>query len=162
MTSLISSGNRPGYFCPDQLLKMTLYNEMAAVLLIRIFLGILFFWQGFDKVFNLKIRGVIETFKHPLIEKHFPPFLIPLAAYYTSYIELIGGFLLIIGFAKYIVLYLLGIDLLMVSLAFSIIKPMWDLQQIFTRLVLIAALLVLPSHWDVISLDYITSLYHFQ
>lgn len=161
MIAIIHSGASQEYFC-YKAFQMTFYNETIAVLLIRVFLGLLFFWQGYDKVFNLKIKGVIETFKHPLIEKHFPAFLIPFAAYYTSYVELIGGFLLIIGLAKYIVLYLLGLDLLMVSLAFSIINPMWDLQQIFTRLLLITALLILPSQWDMVSIDYLISLNQFK
>lgn len=133
------------------------YNEAAAVLLIRIFLGLLFFWQGYDKIFNVRIKGVIETFRHPLIEKHFPASLLTIAAYYTSFIEFAGGFLLIIGLAKYAVLILLGLDLLMVTLAFCIINPMWDLQQIFARLILISALLIAPPQWDVISIDYLIS-----
>lgn len=137
---------------------MILYNEASAIFLIRVFLGILFFWQGYDKVFNIKISGVIKTFEHPLIEKHFPKFILSVSAYYTSYIELVGGFLLVIGLSKQIVLLLLGIDLLMVSVAFSIIKPMWDLQQVFVRLLLIAVLLLAPSHWDIVSLDYLISL----
>lgn len=138
--------------------KMTFYNEAAAVLLIRIFLGLLFFWQGYDKIFNIKIKGVIETFRHPLIEKHVPAFLLTIAAYYTSFIEFAGGFLLIIGLAKYAVLFLLGLDLLMVTLAFCIINPMWDLQQIFARLILITVLLIVPHQWDIISIDYLITL----
>ena len=138
------------------------YNEIAAVFLIRIFLGLLFFWQGYDKIFNIKIKGVIATFKHPLIEKHFPSFLLSLSAYYTSYIEFLGGFLLIIGLAKYIILFLLGLDLLMVAMAFGIINPMWDLQQVFVRLFLIAVLLLSPSQWDVISMDYLLAFNKFK
>ena len=77
-----------------------------------------------------------------------------MGAYFTSYVELIGGFFLIIGFLKYYSLYLLGINLLVASFAFSITKPMWDMQFVFPRILLLLFLLIVPSNWDVISVDY--------
>ena len=130
-------------------------HQASAVLLLRVFLGIIFFWQGFDKIFRVKVSEEIKLFEHPLMEKHFPKILLVVASYFTSYIEMLGGFLLIIGFVKYHVLALLGLDLLMVSFAFSLLNPVWDLQQVFVRLVLIVALLLLPSQWDIFSLDYL-------
>src|SRR5205814_1042862 len=102
----------------------------------RIFLGILFFAQGFDKVFNIKVKEVIHTFEYPVHLKHLPAFPLVIAAYFTSYVELICGSLLIIGFIKYYALYLLGIDLLLVAAFFSIFDPLWDMKYIFPRLVL--------------------------
>ena len=133
-------------------------KEVMAVLIARVFLGFLFFFQGVDAVFNIKLKGVIETIRQPLMEKGVPKFLIVSGAYYTSYVELIAGFCLIIGFAKYYALYLLGIDLLMASVAFGILKPMWDMQFVFPRLALILFFLIAPSEWDVISVDYVWSI----
>lgn len=65
--------------------------------------------------------------------------------------------MLIIGFVKYYALYLLGIDLLMVAIAFSFIEQMWDLRHVFPRFILLLIALILPSEWDVISIDAIGS-----
>lgn len=137
-------------------------KEVMAVLIARVFLGLLFFFQGIDAVFNIKIKGVIATIEEPLTSKGVPRFLIVLGAYFTSYIELIAGLCLIIGFAKYYALYLLGFDLLIASIAFGIIKPMWDMRFVFPRLVLLLFILVAPSEWDVLSVDYVWSLIKFS
>jgi len=137
------------------------HHEIMAVFIARVFLGFLFFFQGIDAVFNITPRGVLDTIRQPLIKKHVPKFIISFGAYFTSYTELIAGFCLIIGFVKYYALYLLGIDLLIVSIVFGIIKPMWDMQYVFPRLVLLLFFLVLPSEWDIISVDYVWSIIRF-
>ena len=134
---------------------MIYYNYIAASFIVRVFLGILFFAQGYDKVFRLKVHSVIHTFEQPMEDHKMPVWIIRWAGVYTSYVELICGFMLIIGLLKSVALYLLGIDLLLVGTAFSIIKPMWDTQFVFARLVLLITLLVLPANWDVISTDYL-------
>lgn len=133
-------------------------NEAMAVFIARVFLGMLFFFQGIDAVFNVKPSGVLDTIRQPLLDKGVPQFMIVLGAYFTSYVELIAGFCLIVGFVKYYALYLLGIDLLVASVAFGIIKPMWDMQFVFPRLALILFFLIAPSEWDVISVDYAWSI----
>ncbi len=122
-------------------------------LLARVILGILFFFQGFDAVFNIKIKNVAEAFYQPLQEKKIPKFLILIGAYFTSYVELIFGLFLIFGFLKYFSLYFLGIDLIFASLAFSLAQPMWDMRHVFPRLALILFLLLLPSYFDALSVD---------
>ncbi|HEY4799811.1 MAG TPA: DoxX family membrane protein [Bacteroidia bacterium] len=132
-----------------------------AVFITRIFLGLLFFFQGVDAVFKIKLSKVVETIEEPLITKGIPRYFIILGAYYTSYVQLIAGFCLILGFAKYYALYLLGFDLIIASIAFGIVKPMWDMQYVFPRLVLLIFFLVAPSEWDVISIDYVWSVIKF-
>ncbi len=132
-----------------------------AVFIARVFLGLLFFFQGLDAVFNIKLKGVIQTIEEPLASKGVPrPFII-LGAYYTSYVQLVAGFFLLIGFAKYYSLYLLGFDLILASLAFGVVKPMWDMQFVFPRMVLLLFFLAAPSEWDVISVDYVWSVIKF-
>src|SRR5687768_15547940 len=129
------------------------HHEIAAVFIARVFLGLLFFFQGYDAIFKVRLKGVIETIQ-PLSSTGVPRLFIIMGAYFTSYVELIGGFFLIIGFLKYYSLYLLGINLLVASFAFSITKPMWDMQFVFPRILLLLFLLIVPSNWDVISVDY--------
>ena len=133
-------------------------KETMAVFIARVFLGMLFFFQGVDAVFNIKPSGVLNTIMEPLLQKGVPKFMIVLGAYFTSYVELIAGLCLIVGFVKYYALYLLGLDLLIASIAFGIIKPMWDTQFVFPRLALMLFFLIAPSQWDVISVDYVWSI----
>lgn len=139
---------------------MSWYNETIAVFIARVILGILFFAQGYDKVFKVKLHSVIATFRQPMESKRIPDLVLTASAYYTSYIELIGGALLIIGFAKTYVLALLGLDLILVAAAFSIMKPMWDMQYFFPRLALLVFLLLVPPAWDVLSADYLLKFFN--
>ena len=143
------------------LLSIIHSREVVAMFVVRVFLGCLFFFQGFDAVFRIKVNGVLDAIRQPLIQKGVPQFAISAGAYYTSYVNLICGFLLIIGFAKYYALYFIGADLLMTACAFSIIKPMWDLQYVFPRLALLVFFLIAPTYWDVISVDYVWSVIKF-
>lgn len=136
-------------------------REMEAVLIVRVFLGLLFFLQGYDKIFRVKVKQVVETIHTPLAEHGVPQFFSVIGAYFTSYVELICGATLIIGFAKYWSLYLLGFDMLFAALTFGIVESMWDMKHIFPRLILLVFLLIVPSQWDVISVDYAWSLIKF-
>jgi putative oxidoreductase len=138
---------------------MSWYNEAIAVFIARVILGILFFAQGYDKIFKVKLSGVIATFRQPMESRNVPDGLLSIAAYYTSYAELIGGLLLIIGLAKTFVLAALGLDLILVAAAFSILKPMWDMQHFFPRLLLLIFILVSPAGWDVMSADHLLKLF---
>lgn len=136
-------------------------REMDAAFMARVFLGLLFFLQGYDKVFRIGVKEVIRTIHEPLSSKGVPSIFSNMGAYITSYIELICGALLIIGFVKYYCLYLLGFDLLFAAFAFGIVEPVWDMKHIFPRLVLLLFLMIIPSQWDVISVDYVWSLIKF-
>ena len=136
-------------------------KEVVAMFIARVFLGTLFFFQGFDAVFKIKVENVFHTIEQPFLDKGLPKFFISIGAYYTSYVNLICGFLLIIGFAKYYALYFIGLDILMTAFAFSIIKPMWDMHLVFPRLALVIFFLIAPAYWDVISVDYAWSLIKF-
>ncbi|MBI2271416.1 MAG: DoxX family protein [Bacteroidetes bacterium] len=130
-------------------------DENVLVFTLRVILGLLFFFQGYDKVFKVKIPGVITFFRSELGSINVPDLVLKLSTYYTSYIEFLCGALLIVGlFTKY-ALYLLGLDLILVVGAFSLIKPMWDMQLLFPRLMLLSILLYLPEEWNLISADHI-------
>jgi putative oxidoreductase len=126
-----------------------------AELLTRIILGILFFAQGFDKVFHIGIAEVTRGFEQPASKYKVPVPVVTLVSALTSFSELIGGFLLLIGFMKYPAMYVLGIDMLLVAASFSLIRPMWDMQYFMPRLSLLIALLLFPEEWGKWSLDYI-------
>jgi uncharacterized membrane protein YphA (DoxX/SURF4 family) len=129
------------------------FHESAAVFIARVFLGSLFFFQGYDAVFKVKVNTIISTYERTFSNKGIPVFLIKTGTWFTSYTELIAGLLLILGLFEYCALYLLGLNVIIASIAFSITQPMWDMRFVFPRLILLVFLLVVPASWDVWSID---------
>src|SRR4051812_45466987 len=106
-------------------------HRAIAILLLRTVAGSLFFFQGYDKIFNVKIINVIRTFNNPSGKFQLPNFYLKPAITIASIIEMICGAMLIVGLYKSIALYLIAFDLIVVGFIFSVIKPMWDLQFYF-------------------------------
>lgn len=131
------------------------YLQYTFELFLRLFCGIIFIFQGYDKLFNVKLNKVINTFDDEAEKKHIPKPLVVFSAYYSSIVEFFGGILIIIGLFKPIVLILLGFDLIMVAFAFSIIEPMWDMKHVFPRFILVSALMIIPNDWGLFSTDYL-------
>jgi len=132
-----------------------LSNETILTFVLRIILGILFFMQGYDKVVKVKMDGVIKSFRYEFGNVKLPDFIIVLSAYFSSYIELIGGLALILGLFTNYALYLLGIDLILVVSAFSLINPVWDMKIVFPRMLLWAILMAIPEAYNKLSLDFL-------
>jgi len=132
---------------------MEAMNEQMAVCIARIFLGTLFLLQGYDKVYKVGVNKIIPVYQTQLRNSGLPAAVIIFAAYYTSWIELLGGFMLIAGFLKYYVLFALGIDLIMVAVAMGLIEPLWRMDFVFPRLALLLFLLLIPPAADYFSLD---------
>jgi putative oxidoreductase len=130
------------------------YAHVITPLLMRLFLGLLFFFQGYDKVFRIGVRGVADAFETPMHQHAIGRPLLVSGAAITSYIELLGGLMLILGLFRYIALYALGFDLVLATIGLSIMQPLWDLQHVFRRFVILIALLIIPGTWDTFSLDY--------
>lgn len=129
-------------------------NKTVAVLTMRLILGFIFLMQGYGKVFKYGINNVYENFFKASHGDLLPDFLLLVTAYYTSYIELIGGLLLIIGLKSDYVLYALASVLVIVTFGHGLSEPIWDLSHVMYRLILLVTLLLLPKAWDRISLDY--------
>ena len=129
-------------------------NESVLAFTLRVILGILFFMQGYDKVVKVKLPGVVKSFRYEFGNVKMPDFILVSAAYFSSIIELLGGLTLILGlFTKYS-LYLLGIDLILVVAAFSLINPVWDMKIVFPRIIIWSILMVIPEAYNKLSLDY--------
>src|ERR1044072_3856933 len=107
------------------------YNEALAILLARVFLGVLFIIQGYDKIFRIKLDNVSNTFKYEIPISGLPDFIYKGIAFLSSYTELAGGFLLLLGFVKYWALAALGIDLIIVAVGMGLIKPVWNMDIVF-------------------------------
>lgn len=129
------------------------YHEVAAIFIARVFLGVLFFFQGYDAVFNIGIGNVIETYQNMFQNRRMPKFLVVLASWFTSYTEFFCGLLLVFGLFEYVALFLLGLNLIVAAIGFGLNTPMWDSKYVFIRLVLILLLLLTPHAWHAWSLD---------
>ena len=137
---------------------MNEYKLYIAESMLRIFAGILFFFQGYDKLFKIKMPGVIDTFMRDAERNNIKRPLVSIVAYYTSTVEFLGGIFLIFGMLTNYTLYPLGVDLILVCFAFSMVEPMWDMKHVFPRFILVILLLLLPLENDKLSVDYLIKL----
>lgn len=123
-------------------------SRAVAAVFARALLGIIFMVQGYGKIFALTVPKVYHLFFAAFEKTFLPKWLIWGTAYYTSYVEIICGFLLIIGLFRKYALYLLCIDLLVVSFGHGLLEPIWDLQHVVPRAILLLAILLIPQQWD--------------
>lgn len=128
-------------------------NYSIATLFARLLLGIIFFWQGFGKIFTWGLENLYNNGFKSYEETWLPVFLIKGTAYFTSYGELILGLLLIIGLFRKQSYLLLGLIILIVSFGHGVQSPVWDLQHVFFRTSLLLFLMMIPLNKDVIALD---------
>ena len=132
-------------------------NLEIVSLLVRLVAGSLFFFQGYDKLFHVKVENVLSAFSNSKIPGFLPRTLLRILVLSSSYIEMVGGFLLMIGLFKFAILSLISIDLVFVSIVFSYYTTMWDMQFYFPRFVFICILWVIPKANDIYSLDFVFS-----
>ncbi|HMG69398.1 MAG TPA: DoxX family protein [Chitinophagaceae bacterium] len=118
------------------------------VFFLRTLLGVIVLMQGWGKVFTWGLPKVYDMFFKEFEKTFIPNWVIWTSAYYTSYVELVAGILLITGLFKQVALYLLAFDLLIVSFGHGLMEPIWDLQHVIPRAILVATLLLLPEEWD--------------
>lgn len=129
------------------------YTRAVGWLLLRATAGILFFFQGYDKLFKVGIMNAAEAFDgsfHNGIRSR--PFLRGLLAL-SSFVEMCGGVLLVLGLWRQVGAIFLGLDLIAVALVFSASNPMWDMQYYFPRFSMIVAILMLSPASDRFCLD---------
>lgn len=131
------------------------YHEAAAILIARLFLGVLFLFQGYDAVFNVKVKNIVDTYRQAFSAKGIPSYMLVMASWFTSGTELIGGALLILGLFKYLVLYLLGLNLIIAAIGFGLNTAMWDTKHVMPRLILLLLLLLFPQAIDIFSIDHL-------
>jgi uncharacterized membrane protein YphA (DoxX/SURF4 family) len=124
------------------------FSVAVGMFFIRIVLGILFFFQGYDKVFRIKTEGILDTFSDLMAQRNISKQRVKPFVMLSSYLEMVGGGFLIVGLFREYTLYLLSLNMLLVAIGFSLLKPMWDMGHYFPRLILLLALLILPSTWD--------------
>lgn len=129
-------------------------NRNIALLTLRLILGFIFLMQGYGKVFGFGVDAVYQNFFLGSHGELLPNWLLLITAYFTSYAELIGGLMLVIGFKRDWALYLLAAVLVIVTIGHGMKEPIWDLSHVMPRTILLAAILLLPAEWDRFRLDW--------
>lgn len=129
-------------------------NRTIGMLSMRLILGFLFFWQGYGKVFKFGIDNVYNNFFKKTYQDLLPDFLVLGTAYFTTFAELIAGFLLIIGLGRDWALYILAAVLVVVTFGHGMAEPIWDASHVLVRAVFLIPLLLLPKEWDTFSVDH--------
>ena len=130
-----------------------IYNHSLSLLFVRLLLGIILFWQGWGKVFQWGLDNVYSNHFASFEVTFLPTWLIKFTAYFTSYGELIGGALLILGlFRKWTYL---GIVIILITVAFGhgLKDYIWDLSHVMFRAILLFPLLFFPLVRDSYSID---------
>ena len=122
-------------------------------LLLRLVTGMLFFFQGYDKIFKAKIDNVARTFDDPMNPPIWPKPLLKPMIMLSSFAEMFGGIFLFFGLFKFATLSILSFDLLFVVFTFSSIKAMWDMQYFFPRFLFILFIWAIPFSADIYNLD---------
>ncbi|MBK5285331.1 MAG: hypothetical protein JJE25_07990 [Bacteroidia bacterium] len=129
------------------------FLQSSATLLVRLLVGILFLFQGYDKIFRIGINNVADAANTPFIEKFFGRFVFRTSIQISSWLELLAGAILVAGFHRDEALILLSANMLVAGLVFTLIKPMWDMQYFFPRLILLVFLMIIPGSWDTFRID---------
>lgn len=129
-------------------------NRSIALLTLRLILGFIFLMQGYGKVFSWGVENLYQMeFFYGTYKDMLPAWMIKSTAYYTSYVELIGGLLLVLGLWRDYALYALASVLVIVTFGHGLAEPIWDLSHVMPRTMLLGAILLLPKQWDRFSLD---------
>jgi len=129
-------------------------DHKMATLFVRLLLGFIVGMQGFGKVFNIGVSNIYNGGFKSFEETFLPTFLLKFTAYFTSYAELICGVLLVLGLFRKQSYYILAIVLIIVTFGHGLQSPVWDLQHVMYRTILLVFLMLIPLEKDKISLDY--------
>ncbi|WP_452602958.1 DoxX family membrane protein [Pontimicrobium sp. MEBiC06410] len=123
-------------------------------LFVRLLTGLIFFWQGFGKVFKMGVEAIYNGGFKSFEATFLPTFILKFSAYFTSYGELIFGALLLLGLFRKQAYYGLALILLIVTFGHGLQSPIWDLQHVFVRSVFLI-FLAMTFDKDTLSLDHI-------
>ncbi|MDX1646012.1 MAG: DoxX family membrane protein [Longimicrobiales bacterium] len=130
-------------------------ERALGVLFARLVLGLMFFQGAWWRVFQLgPVEHARRFFVDPYAESFLPVWGLWAAGTAVPFMELLGGFLVLVGLWRRTGLILLGAVLVLVTFGHLVADPIYAFNaHVMPRLVLLVFLLVTPSSWDRFSLD---------
>ncbi len=132
---------------------MTNNNRAFGLFALRALLGIVFMMQGFSKLFQFGIWNIYDVgFKS--FESTLPMPLLVAVLFFTTFAELLGGALLILGWQRGWTYRVLAVLLLIVSFGHGMESPAWDTRHVAFRAIFLFPLFFLPDEWDTWSMDH--------
>lgn len=129
-----------------------LNKEELALFFVRSVLGVLFVFQGYDKLFGVGISAATNAIADAM-NMNIPKSFVRFSVGISSTVELVGGALLLFGLWTYPIVAILGLHIVLVTTAMSYREALWDMRFVFPRLMLIILIMLLPASWNVFSLD---------
>lgn len=126
-----------------------------ALLLARGVLGLIFFMAGFWKVFTMgPVAHAHKWFVDPYAQTFLPAWALWAAGVTIPFVELLGGFLMILGWRIREASYGLGAVLLIVTFGHLLAEPLYEFHtHVIPRLALLLFVLATPDGWDRYALD---------
>lgn len=124
-----------------------------AIVFVRVVLGILFFFQAYDKIFVAGLKEFTQNVTRGTTRSGIPLAFVRISTHLSSYIELMGAVFLILGLFLPWIYLILAINLVMVVLGFSFLQPLWDMKHVFPRLAMLVFLMCAPAELDIFRLS---------
>jgi uncharacterized membrane protein YphA (DoxX/SURF4 family) len=133
------------------------YTWKWAALFTRVIVGLIFGMAGFAKVFTLTPMGHAQKyFTGPYAETWIPYWMLLAAGVTVPFIELIAGWLLVVGLFRRPASIALGFVLILVTYGHLLKEALYSPQgHIFPRTLLLIPTWILSTQDDVWSLDYL-------
>jgi uncharacterized membrane protein YphA (DoxX/SURF4 family) len=129
-------------------------RRALAVLLARVVLGLIFFQAGLYKVFVQTPVGHAKQWFLPFADTFLPVWSLWAMGVTIPFVELAGGFLVLVGLWTTAGLAMLGAVLCIVTFGHLLHDPLYAFHEhVIPRLALTVLVLALPRAWDRFSLD---------
>jgi uncharacterized membrane protein YphA (DoxX/SURF4 family) len=126
-----------------------------AILFARGVLGFIFFMAGVWKVFQLGPAGHVRRYFLPFQDTFLPRWSLWGVGATIPFIELIAGFLVLLGWRTRVALIGLGAVLVIVTFGHLLHEPLYPFHEhVIPRLVLVLFILAMPQEADRFSIDY--------
>lgn len=124
-------------------------RHALAVLFARVVLGLIFFQAGIYKVFVQTPAGHARQWFMPFTDTFLPAWSLWTVGVTIPFVELLGGFLVLIGCFTTAGLAMLGAVLCIVTFGHLLHEPLYAFHEhVIPRLALTVLVLSLPRHWD--------------
>ncbi len=129
-------------------------RRALAALFPRVVLGLIFFQAGLYKVFVQTPVGHAKQWFLPFADTFLPAWSLWAMGVTIPFVELLGGFLVLVGLSTTTGLAMLGAVLCIVTFGHLLHDPLYAFHEhVFPRLVLTVIVLSLPRAWDRFSVD---------